>query len=82
VILSAKLQTLAYAAVFAIVWAVAFLQKLLIPHLAQVRLAGAGGSLGFPLSSAYEGISDSENSRAEQPAADGRKEAARGPEGI
>src|SRR5579859_5171906 len=39
-------------------FAVWLLQKYLIPHLAQVRLAGADEQLGFPLSGAYENRSD------------------------
>ena len=35
------------------------LQRTLIPHLAQVRPAGPDEPLGFPLSSAYDGASES-----------------------
>jgi hypothetical protein len=36
-----------------LVSALFLLQRYCIPHLAQVRLAGAGEQLGFPLSGAY-----------------------------
>ena len=39
------------------------LQKYCIPHLAQVRLAGAGEQLGFPLSGAYANRSDSQDTQ-------------------
>jgi hypothetical protein len=39
------------------------LQKYCIPHLAQVRLAGPGEQLGFPLSGAYGNPSDSQDNQ-------------------
>ena len=45
------------------------LEKYCIPHLAQVRLAGAGEQLGFPLSGAYGSQSDSQGTQVDAKAA-------------
>jgi DNA-directed RNA polymerase subunit RPC12/RpoP len=49
--------------------AIVLLQKYCIPHLAQVRLAGADEQLGFPLSGAYGNQSDSQESQDAKSAA-------------
>jgi hypothetical protein len=46
-------------------YAIFLLQKYCIPHLAQVRLAGAGEQLGFPLSGAYGNQSNSQGTQVD-----------------
>jgi hypothetical protein len=45
--------------------AIFLLQKYCIPHLAQVRLAGADEQLGFPLSGAYGNQPDSQGTQVD-----------------
>ena len=52
-------QWLQLAGLAAIYTALSFLQRRAIPRLAQVRLVHDGEQLGFPLSSAYDGPTDS-----------------------
>jgi len=54
-------RTYVIAALLVFFFAIWLLQKYLIPHLAQVRLAGADEQLGFPLSGAYGNGSNLEN---------------------
>jgi hypothetical protein len=55
-------QTPEFLGLIVLASAILLLQKYCIPHLAQVRLAGAGEELGFPLSGAY-GTSGSQHSQ-------------------
>jgi hypothetical protein len=58
--LSRNYGILGLVVLFSTIW---LLQKYLIPHLAQARLAGADEQLGFPLSGAYGNRSDLETTQ-------------------
>ncbi len=62
VVLSQMFQVLGLVALGS---AILLVQKYLIPHLAQVRLAGADEQLGFPLSGAYGNLPDSQGAQVD-----------------
>jgi hypothetical protein len=62
-----------FLGIVGLAYAIFLLQKYCIPHLAQVRLAGADEKLGFPLSGAYGNQSNLQGTQVDAKSAASRE---------